>query len=119
MPPHKSHDKGLDVDILIIRKDHKEGRSDIADATYSRELTQKLVDLIHATAGNDLEFVFTADTNLRGSKVKTEKDHTHHVHVRLRERSPEEPRSSKPSQGAKQQAQRDKQKQPTATPQTR
>jgi len=90
--PHRAHDKGLDVDIQIIRADLQEPRGALYrhastdptspyHANYSRQNTQQLIDTIHAVGGKDVQYIFSQDKQLQGSNY--EANHVFHVHVRL------------------------------------
>jgi hypothetical protein len=99
-PPHASHRNGVDVDIRPMRNDgrelpvrwYREGcdsshcAPEAIDASclvpeYSRELTQELVDLIHANGVLRVQYVFFNDCRVRG--VRHWPGHDNHLHVRF------------------------------------
>lgn len=80
IPGHASHQRGVDVDIRIVRNDGREGAVDYREAAYSRKLTQRLVDLLLATG--EVELILFNDPAIRG--VTPWPNHDHHMHVRFR-----------------------------------
>jgi conjugal transfer mating pair stabilization protein TraG len=46
MPPHKSHQLGVDVDVRPMRKDGENAPVTITDSNYDRELTTELIALL-------------------------------------------------------------------------
>jgi hypothetical protein len=81
MPPHVSHDKGLDVDLRIMRNDRQEGGTTYREASYSRALTQRLVDTIRANQVLPIKLILFNDPQVTG--VKPWKGHDNHLHVRF------------------------------------
>lgn len=81
MPPHKSHNRGVDVDIRLIRNDGREGGSNFRAANYSRSLTQELVNLIRANSALTVKLVYFNDPAVRG--VTDQPGHDDHLHVRF------------------------------------
>jgi murein endopeptidase len=84
---HLSHGSGLDFDVQIIAKGNvpQKPRSVTTDKTpalYDRERTQQLVDLIQQLAQKRFDLILSADTKLVG--ITPEKNHNHHLHVRLK-----------------------------------
>lgn len=99
--PHKSHQTGFDVDVLIGRKDRKEGL-DVLDAAsgrservtidhpqYSAETTAEMIDVIALTSSVPINRIFFADP--KGVRkhttvdvnVQLEGSHRKHFHVRF------------------------------------
>ena len=81
MSPHVSHDKGKDADIRLIRNDGKEQGTVYTSSTYSRSLTQELVNLIRANPVARVQYVFFNDPSVTG--VKPWPGHDNHLHVRF------------------------------------
>jgi murein endopeptidase len=83
---HKSHRDGVDFDVQIIRSDGQElFRSVQISDPSTHKPTQDLVDLIENLGGDHVEKIFTAGNKvLKGPHIRMEKDHTFHLHVRLR-----------------------------------
>ena len=94
---HKSHDKGIDFDVQIIRGDGREGvRSVTIDDPSTHPLTRQLVQLICALApdgagdGVKLEKILTANPSVlvgegvNPKQIRLEKTHRYHLHVRLK-----------------------------------
>jgi hypothetical protein len=83
LPPHVSHRIGLDIDISLMRNDGKEsGVYDYkTDPSYSRSLTQELVDIIHKNGVIETKCIFFNDPAVKG--VKPQKGHSNHLHVRF------------------------------------
>jgi peptidoglycan hydrolase-like protein with peptidoglycan-binding domain len=95
MPPHLSHDKGIDADIRLMRNDGKEDGVTYRDATYSRDLTQKLVDTIRANGVLPIKVIYFNDPAVTG--VKQWKGHDNHLHVRFVPSPSQTPSSSSSS----------------------
>lgn len=83
---HKSHRGGVDFDVQIIRGDGKEAVRSVEISDPSTHAgTQELVDLIETLGAHNLVFIFTAKTEaLRGEHIRMEREHTYHLHVRLK-----------------------------------
>lgn len=81
MPRHKSHQRGVDIDIRLIRNDGREGGTNFRAANYSRSLTQELVNLIRANGLLTVKYVFFNDPSVRG--VTDQSGHDNHLHVRF------------------------------------
>jgi hypothetical protein len=78
---HKSHQKGVDVDIRLVRNDGTEGRVSYQDATYSRSLTQELVNRIINNGILRVQYIFFNDPAVKG--VRKWPGHDNHLHVRF------------------------------------
>lgn len=74
---HQSHQNGLDVDIRLPRADGREDRSD--PSTYSRRLTQDLVDRAFAEGAS---LVLVGPHLTISGPVTTWPNHDDHVHIR-------------------------------------
>jgi hypothetical protein len=92
-PQHRSHHEGLDIDIRVLRNDLRERPCRVNDPScYDRELTQELIDILvmqaEAPGGIPVQYIFTADRDLRGPANVLHYDNHHydHIHVRLRPR---------------------------------
>ncbi|HZN07015.1 MAG TPA: penicillin-insensitive murein endopeptidase, partial [Pyrinomonadaceae bacterium] len=93
LPPHKSHQRGIDVDVGIVRKDPtKRGKFTIGSEDYSRELTQELITLFHTHSTLEVEIIFFADPDVetrgpdeapRTKLSDSDKSHRKHFHVRF------------------------------------
>jgi peptidoglycan hydrolase-like protein with peptidoglycan-binding domain len=81
MDPHKSHQKGVDIDIRLPRNDGVEAGTNFRDPSYSRSRTQDLVNMIKANGVLRVEFVLFNDPNVSG--VKYSSGHDDHLHVRF------------------------------------
>lgn len=78
---HRSHQRGVDVDIRPIRNDGVEGPVVYQSPSYSRALTQQLVDLIRANGVLRVQYIFFNDPNVTG--VRKWPNHDNHLHVRF------------------------------------
>ena len=85
MDGHVSHQKGVDFDVRLMRKDGARRGAKYQDAIYSRELTQKLVDVIHSNGVLKVVFILNNDPEVK--RVKPWHGHDDHLHVRLVEES--------------------------------
>lgn len=79
LDPHSTHREGLNVDIRPVRSDRRESSVTYRDSSYSRPLTQQLVDLIHGSSVLKVSSILFNDPNIRG--VKPYKGHDDHLHV--------------------------------------
>ncbi|HET6297682.1 MAG TPA: penicillin-insensitive murein endopeptidase [Kribbella sp.] len=79
MAPHKSHQRGTDVDIRPVRNDGKEEPITYTMPAYSRQLTQELVDLIRNNPVVQVSKVFFNDPQIKG--VSPLSGHHDHMHV--------------------------------------
>lgn len=80
-PPHKSHQKGLDADIKPVRGDGKEGPTTFKEPSYSRAMTQRLVELIHANGVLKVQVIYFNDPDVKG--VRKWPGHNDHLHIRF------------------------------------
>src|SRR6266542_4190492 len=80
MSPHVSHQLGVDVDLRLMRSDGKEAGGTYRDSTYSRALTQELVDIIRANTVQGVKMILNNDPKIKG--VKPWHGHDDHLHVR-------------------------------------
>ena len=85
MSKHDSHQKGVDVDILLMSQDGIHGTNIYDTENYSRDITRLLIQAILATG--DVKFILFNDKVLieefNGIIVKADK-HDNHLHVRYR-----------------------------------
>ena len=80
--PHASHKKGVDVDIWLMRKDHRREPTNYRNpAAYSLALTQELVNLIRANTVLKVERIYFNDPQVQG--VRPWRGHDDHLHVRF------------------------------------
>ena len=79
MSPHKSHQRGTDVDIRPVRNDGKDEPVNFTMPVYSRQLTQELVDLIKNNPVVQVSRVFFNDPQVKG--VSPLAGHHDHMHV--------------------------------------
>lgn len=81
MPPHKSHRRGIDVDIRPQRNDGVRSGVNIRAAAYDREKTKKVVaELIKDP---NLDYIFFNDKEIEG--VRFWEGHDDHLHVRFKQ----------------------------------
>ncbi|MGH9845907.1 MAG: penicillin-insensitive murein endopeptidase [Blastocatellia bacterium] len=78
---HKSHQKGVDVDISLVRNDGREKPVVYQAPQYSRPLTQELVDKIRANRILPVGLIYFNDPAVRG--VQPYRGHDNHLHVRF------------------------------------
>lgn len=81
MPGHASHQLGVDIDIRIVRNDGREEPANYTLSTYSRTLTQELVNTIRANGVLKVQYIFFNDSKVTG--VQPWPNHDDHVHVRF------------------------------------
>lgn len=77
---HASHERGNDADFRPIRNDGREGRTTIHQSTYSRTLTQKVLDLM--VSETRVTHIFFNDRRTRHTQPWP--NHDNHFHVRIR-----------------------------------
>ena len=75
--PHKSHRKGLDVDVRPLRTDGKKLPVTISSGQYSRDRTKYLVELLRKQ--DRLKSILFNDTQISG--VVSYPGHHNHLHV--------------------------------------
>lgn len=78
---HASHEKGVDVDIWLMRKDHRKEPTNYKNPEYSRPLTQELVNLIRVNTVLKVERIYFNDPQVQG--VRPWAGHDNHLHVRF------------------------------------
>ena len=83
MPPHKSHQMGVDVDVRPMRKDGENAPVTITDTNYDRELTTELIALWWRLAPTQAVF-FNDQTAIEAGLSRFVNGHHNHFHVRLR-----------------------------------
>ena len=82
LPPHKSHQKGVDVDLRPLRRDGQNLPVDYQHAAYSQELTAQLVDVILAV-DPAAKIFFNDPLLMRRKKTAYLSGHHNHLHVRF------------------------------------
>ncbi|WP_373526269.1 serine protease [Nostoc sp.] len=80
--PHKDHQKGLDVDFRLLRKDGAKIGVTFRDPNYSRPRTQELVNVIRGNLILPVVKIFFNDTLVTG--VEPLIGHDDHLHVRFK-----------------------------------
>ncbi len=77
MNPHRSHQKGVDVDLRPLRSDGKNIPVYITSPDYSRERTAKIVEVLRKDA--NVRSILFNDREIKG--VVTWAGHDNHLHV--------------------------------------
>ncbi len=80
MAPHQSHQKGVNVDIRLIRNDGQLGNTTYTSSTYSRDLTRKLIKAIKAT-GSVSSILFNDPVLINEGLCSKYDGHDDHLHV--------------------------------------
>jgi peptidoglycan hydrolase-like protein with peptidoglycan-binding domain len=78
---HASHETGRDVDLRPMKDDGTEGPVTWAHATYSRSLTQELIDIIYANGVVKVNVIGFNDPGIQGCVNWV--NHDNHLHVRF------------------------------------
>lgn len=78
---HASHQKGVDLDMRMMKSDGNSAQMVYTDASYSRSLTQELVDLFYGNGVLAVQLVFFNDSAVAG--VQPWPNHDNHLHVRF------------------------------------
>ena len=78
---HASHQKGIDFDVRLLRKDWVESSITYHSPNYSLTLTQELIDLFWANSNLAVQFIFFNDAQTKGTR--TWPNHDNHLHVRF------------------------------------
>ena len=89
IPGHESHERGLDVDIRIMRRDNRQCQwgGTYRMSVYDRTATRALVKAIRATAPGHVKVIYFNDPVLiREGLTRYYTGHDDHVHVRYCER---------------------------------
>lgn len=81
IPRHDSHMDGLDVDVLPVRGDGREGNVSHFRPEYSRALTQELVHIILTNPILRVQLIFFNDPGIKG--VRWWLNHDNHLHIRF------------------------------------
>lgn len=76
---HASHQKGVDVDVRLVRNDGGEAATTRFQSAYSRSGTQALIDLFVGELS--IKYVFFNDRNTRHTTPWP--NHDNHLHVRI------------------------------------
>jgi hypothetical protein len=83
MPPHKSHQLGVDIDVRPMRADGANAPVTITDSQYDRALTTELIALWWKLAPVQAVF-FNDQTVIDAGMSRFVNGHHNHFHVRLR-----------------------------------
>jgi len=83
MHPHKSHQRGLDVDFRLLRKDGARVGVTYQAPAYSRSRTQELVNTIRANGVLQVDLILFNDSSVTG--VQPWQGHDDHLHVRFKQ----------------------------------
>jgi len=78
---HASHQRGVDVDLRLMRNDGREEPTVYQSAQYSRPLTQRLINIIRANGVLRVQYIFFNDPQATG--VSPWPNHDNHLHVRF------------------------------------
>ncbi|WP_445250006.1 penicillin-insensitive murein endopeptidase [Microcoleus sp. OTE_8_concoct_300] len=81
VPPHQSHQTGLDVDFRLLRTDGARIGITFRDPNYSLARTQDLINTILNNSVQSVKLILCNDNNLKG--VKPWPGHDDHLHVRF------------------------------------
>ena len=79
MPPHSSHQQGVDVDLAPIASTEEEIPLTWDHPKYSRQRTQQLVDLLRNNPILDIRAILFNDPDITG--VEPWQGHDNHLHV--------------------------------------
>lgn len=79
MPPHQSHQRGIDVDVALVASTNEEIGLTYYDAKYSRKRTQQLIDLFRNNPILGIRVIFFNDPEVKG--VEYCGGHDNHFHV--------------------------------------
>ncbi|MCU0540805.1 MAG: penicillin-insensitive murein endopeptidase [Oscillatoriaceae cyanobacterium Prado104] len=79
MPPHVSHQQGVDVDIAPVANTDEEIPLTWDHPKYSRQRTQQLVDLLRSNPILDIRTILFNDPDIAG--VEPWQGHDNHLHV--------------------------------------
>jgi len=80
MPPHKSHRRGIDVDIRPQRTDGVRTGVKLTASAYDREKTRTVVNELRKDP--NLDYIFFNDTEIEG--IRYWEGHDDHLHVRFK-----------------------------------
>lgn len=85
MPGHQSHERGLDVDIRIMRRDDRQCQwgGNYRMSVYDRNATRALIKAIRAAAPGHIKVIYFNDPVLiREGLTRWYRGHDDHLHVR-------------------------------------
>ena len=83
MPPHKSHQLGVDVDVRPMRKDGENAPVTITDSQFDRDSTTEQIKLWWRLAPTQAVF-FNDQSVIDAGLSRFVNGHHNHFHVRLR-----------------------------------
>ena len=89
LPGHESHERGLDIDIRIMRRDDRQCQwgGNYRMSVYDRSATRALIKAIRASAPGHIKVIYFNDPVLiREGLVRPFKGHDDHLHIRYCER---------------------------------
>ncbi|MFJ6900985.1 penicillin-insensitive murein endopeptidase [Streptomyces hokutonensis] len=81
-----SHRIGLEADLRPVKSDRRQGPTNWRHPSYSRALTQELVDLLRNNGVLPVHAIFFNDPEIHG--VRPSENHDNHLHVRFAPPSP-------------------------------
>jgi murein endopeptidase len=81
VPPHSSHQTGLDVDFRLLRTDGARTGITFHNPSYSRTRTQALINTIKSNPILKVKLILCNDNKLQG--VQPWPGHDDHLHVRF------------------------------------
>lgn len=82
LDPHKTHMRGLDVDIIPMRSESVEGPTSWKDKSYNQEMTRDLIKLL--LNSNEVQIIFYNDPILVKERLVTYwPGHDNHMHIRF------------------------------------
>lgn len=79
MPPHQSHQRGIDVDVALVASTPEEIGLTFYDPKYSRQRTQELINLFRHNSILGIRVIFFNDPEVQG--VEPCGGHDNHFHV--------------------------------------
>jgi penicillin-insensitive murein DD-endopeptidase len=82
LPPHKSHQRGVDLDLRPLRTDGQNLPITYLDAGYSRDRTRELVKLIREVEPRAIIY-FNDSVLIREKLTQHLTGHHNHLHVRF------------------------------------
>ncbi|WP_019066866.1 penicillin-insensitive murein endopeptidase [Streptomyces hokutonensis] len=92
LPGRTSHRLGLEADLYPVKSGHRQGPTHWRHASYSRSLTQELVDLLRNNGVLPVRAIFFNDPEVHG--VQPLENHDNHLHVRFAPPSRSAPKSA-------------------------
>lgn len=81
LPPHSSHQRGLNVDLRMMRKDRRRVPNEWQNSQYDRDATQEMIDLIYTNTFIRTRGILFNDTHAMGTRPFT--GHDNHLHLQF------------------------------------